>query len=437
MSDMKNLLAPIGNVPEGKSSGKLAEQRAEYVEMAAEEKALIVETELDKADAEVATDLEQVSAEIENLASSEGASFDLQRVINVWFERAEQKFAAGEVTRRAAVELNIDSAATYGTIPDKIVQMFINSAETKATGMAKLEVAKALDQATGVAGSISKDDNVKAAEIEEKATEILANWGKNASAIDFLFKRLFNKVLNRVLDYQTRLSMIGQDLAKKSVMLDRVSASLRARRDMVKKDLLQTCINGLALEAIIDDTRAELKSLEKELSNAKGADRGPLNELVKDQQAFLQILIKRLIDLKSFAVKEIGLYSIIGTIHASVAVIRADVEFTRTNLIAALGLQLGLVVDIVSALRIAKASQDVRRAEADASASVGVAADALQAAANSALLDVQTTMRSLEATIAAASRGIKNTRDNMDKVEVMQRETEVRLGQLVADLGNA
>ncbi|KKT82336.1 MAG: ECF subfamily RNA polymerase sigma-70 factor, partial [Microgenomates group bacterium GW2011_GWC1_44_9] len=44
MSDMKNLLAPIGNVPEGKSSGKLAEQRAEYVEMAAEEKALIVET---------------------------------------------------------------------------------------------------------------------------------------------------------------------------------------------------------------------------------------------------------------------------------------------------------------------------------------------------------------------------------------------------------
>ena len=214
MSDMKNLLAPIGNVPEGKSSGKLAEQRAEYVEMAAEEKALIVETELDKADAEVATDLEQVSAEIENLASSEGASFDLQQVINVWFERAEQKFAAGEVTRRAAVELNIDSAATYGTIPDKIVQMFINSAETKATGMAKLEVAKALDQATGVAGSISKDDNVKAAEIEEKATEILANWGKNASAIDFLFKRLFNKVLNRVLDYQTRLSMIGQDSAR-------------------------------------------------------------------------------------------------------------------------------------------------------------------------------------------------------------------------------
>ena len=45
--------------------------------------------------------------------------------------------------------------------------------------------------------------------------------------------------------------------------------------------------------------------------------------------------------------------------------------------------------------------------------------------------------RLLVEVLAAASRGIKNTRDNMDKVEVMQRETEVRLGQLVADLGNA
>ncbi|KKU32580.1 hypothetical protein A3K29_05710 [Candidatus Collierbacteria bacterium RIFOXYB2_FULL_46_14] len=434
---MQILLAPLGNVPEGKSSASLAVQRADYVEQAAQGKAVIVKDELAKADDSVSTDLAMVESQIDDLANSEGNSFNLQNVINVWFDRQEQKYAVGEIARRAGVQLNIDSAATYGTIPDKIVQMFINSAETKATGMAKLEVAKALDQATGVAGSISKDDDVKAAEIEEKATQILKSWSENASAIDFLFKRLFTKVLNRVVSYQTRLGNVGNDLAQKSVMLDRVSASLRARRDMVKKDLLQTCVNGLALESIIADARVELKRLEKELKNAVGADRGPINELVKDQQTFLQILIKRLIDLKAFAVKEIGLYSIIGTIHASVAVIRADVEFTRTNLIAALGLQLGLVCDIVSALRIAKASQDVRHAEANASGAVGVAADALQKAANSALLDVQTTMRSLEATIAAASRGIQNTRDNMDKVEAMQIETEARLGQLVADLGNA
>lgn len=437
MSDMQNLLSPIGNVPQGKPSSNLATVRAEYVNNAADQKAEIVSTELAKVESSVAEDLGTVEAEIDNLAKSEGNSFKLDNVIASWFEKAEQKLASSEIAQRKAVKLNIDSAATYGTIPDKIVQMFINSAETKATGMAKLEVAKALDMATNVAGSISKDDNVKAAEIEEKATKVLKDWGNNANAIDFLFKRLFTKTLNRVLDYQTRLGNIGNDLAQKSVLLDRVSASLRARRDMVKKDLLQTCINGLALESIIVDARAELKRLEKQLAANQGADRGPINELVKDQQTYLQILIKRLIDLKGFAVKEIGLYSIIGTIHASVAVIRADVEFTRTNLIAALGLQLGLVCDIVSALRIAKASQDVRKAEAAASEQVGVATDALQTAANSALLDVQTTMRSLEATIAAASRGIKNTRDNMDKVEAMQRDTEARLGQLVADLGNA
>ena len=437
MSDMDNLFKQVGDIPEGESKANLAEERAKYTDKAADQKAVIVRNELVKVEKSIAEDLGTVDSEIDNLAKSEGNSFKLQNVINSWFAKQVQKLATGEIARRAAVELNIDSAATYGTIPDKIVQMFINSAETKATGMAKLEVAKALDQATGVAGNISKDDNVKAAEIEEKATRILKSWSENTSAIEFLFKRLFTKVLNRVLDYQTRLGNIGNDLAQKSVLLDRVSASLRARRDMVKNDLLQTCINGLALESIIADARAELKRLEKQLADAQGADRGPINELVKDQQTFLQILIKRLIDLKSFAVKEIGLYSIIGTIHASVAVIRADVEFTRTNLIAALGLQLGLVCDIVSALRIAKASQDVREAEAQASEAVGVASDALQGAANSALLDVQTTMRSLEATIVAASRGIKNTRDNMDKVQAMQRETETRLGQLVADFGNA
>lgn len=434
---MTNLFKQVGDVPEGESSGKLAVKRAEYVNSAVDKKAEIVHSEIVKIENSITGDLETVDSEIENLSISEGNSFDLQNVISSWFDKKVQKNATDEIVRRGGAELNIDSAATYGTIPDKIVAMFINSAETKATGMAKLEVAKALDQATGVAGNISKDDDVKAAEIEEKATKILKSWGENATILDLLFKKLFTKTLNRVLSYQTRLGNVGNDLAQKSVLLDRVSASLRARRDMVKADLLQTCINGLALEEIISDARDELARLEKQLARAVGADRGPINELVKDQQTFLQILIRRLIDLKSFAVKEIGLYSIIGTIHASVAVIRADVEFTRTNLLAALGLQLGLVVDIVSALRIAKASQDVRRAEADASESVGVAADALQTASNSALLDVQNTMRSLEATIAAASRGIKNTRDNMDKVQAMQRETESRLGQLVADFGNA
>jgi hypothetical protein len=142
-----------------------------------------------------------------------------------------------------------------------------------------------------------------------------------------------------------------------------------------------------------------------------------------------------LVDLKAFAVKLVGLYSVLGSVNNSVNIIRSDVEFTRTNLIATLGLQLGLVVDVVSTLRVAKATQDVRAAEARASEAVGVATSALDKASQDALLNVQSTMRSLETTITAAINGIKNTQDNMEKVAVMQRETEGRLSDMFTELG--
>lgn len=435
-SSKDNLFASIGQVPSGDASGASSEALANYAQGAATEKEILVQAELEKHEQEIGDQLDLANARAEALQAAEGDGFDLQDVIDGWF-LPDVKFARTEVAKRSAMNLTLDSAATFGTIPDKVVRMFVDSAETKATGEAKLVVAKVLDQATGVADEISGDGNVQAAQIEARASELIENWSKNKGILDALFHRLFNKVLNRVINYQTRLGNVGNDLAAKSALLDRVAASLRARQEMVKADLLQTCINGLALEAMIEKALNDLEELEAELKKTEGAARGPLNEIIKEQQAFVQVMIKRLVDLKGFAVKEIGLYSIIGTIRNSVAVIRADVEFTRTNLIAALGLQLGLVVDIVSALRVAKATRDVRRAEAQASEAVGTSAGVLQEAANEALLEVETTMRSLELTIGAAIRGIQNTRENMDRVQTMQRDTNARLGQLMTDMGNA
>jgi ribosomal protein S17E len=431
----QDLFADIGQVPTGEANASSSETLAEYTSAAATKKGTAVTQALEANEAKISKQLNLAVSRTQALQSDDGG-FNLQNIISGWFPE-KVKDAATAVTQRASTKLTIDSAATYGTIPDRIVAMFVKSAETEATGDVKLVIAEVLDQATGVANDISDDKNVQASQIEERAEKMLKKWGEEKAVLDRLFRRLFKKVLNRVVGYQTRLSSVGNDLAKKSVLLDQVAASLRARQQMVKDNLLETCINGLGLEAQIEHEQEVLGEMEFKLSQTVGSARGPLTQQISEQQAFVQIMIKRLVDLKSFAVKEIGLYSIIGTVRNSVAIIRADVEFTRTNLIAALGLQLGLVVDIVSTLRIAKATRDVRLAEAGASEQVGAATDALQAVSNEALLDIQTTMRSLELTIGAAIRGIQNTRENMDKVETMQKETNSHLGQMMTDMGNA
>jgi len=316
------------------------------------------------------------------------------------------------------------------------VRQFVDSAQSKATGEARLEVAKVLDEATGVADGIASDKSIQSTKIEQKAQKVLKHI-ENADKLARTFQKLFTKVLNRVQSYQSRLQNVGVDLAKKSVMLDSVSASIRARKQMVKDNLYEVCIAGMALEKILEREQQELLQLESGKDAAPIENRGPLAERVKEQQSLVQLSTKRLVDLKAFAVKLVGLYSVLGNVHNSVNIIRSDVEFTRTNLIATLGLQLGLVVDVVSTLRVAKATQNVRDAEARAAQSVGVATEALDKASQDALLNVQSTMNSLQVTIDAALRGIRNTQENMEKVQVMQQDTEKQLTDMFIELGSA
>ncbi len=376
-----------------------------------------------------------VDQRVSALTTQQHDVFSLEPIVEGWFpKKADQ--APALVAQRASLPITIESAASYGVVSDAIVRQFVESAHTKATGEARLEVAKVLDQATGVADGIAKDKDIQAEKIEKKAQKVLKHID-NAQRLARVFERLFTKVLNRVQNYQSRLQGIGVDLAKKSVMLDSVSASLRARKQLVKDNLYDVCVSGMALEQILQREHQKLLTMEAEKNAASPEGRGPLAEGIKEQQSLVQLSTKRLVDLKAFAVKLVGLYSVLGTVHNSVNVIRSDVEFTRTNLIATLGLQLGLVVDVVSTLRVAKATQDVRAAEARASEAVGVATQALEKASQDALLNVQSTMRSLEVTINAAINGIKNTRENMDKVATMQQETEGRLSDMFVELGNS
>jgi hypothetical protein len=432
MSD-QDLFAGIGTPPDADELVIEAQEKADLAEKAATEKAAAAEKELSSASADINNQLMIVDQRMTALTPQQHDVFSLQPVVDGWFpQKAAQ--APALVSQRAALPITIESAANYGVVSDALVRQFVDSAHTKATGDARLEVAKVLDQATGLANGIAKDDDIQADKIEKKALKVLKHI-QNANRLAKTFQKMFTKVLNRVQSYQTRLQGVGVDLAKKSVMLDSVSASLRARKQMVKDNLYDICISGMALEKILEREHNKLLALEAERDSTPVEQRGQLAERIREQQSLVQLSTKRLVDLKAFAVKLVGLYSVLGTVNNSVNIIRSDVEFTRTNLIATLGLQLGLVVDVVSTLRVAKATQDVRAAEARASEAVGVATSALEKASKDALLNVQSTMRSLETTIAAALSGIKNTQENMERVAAMQRETEGRLSDMFTELG--
>lgn len=435
MADEKELFASIGTPPDSDGFAEQAKLNAEKAQQSAQESEKTTSTEIAKANENIGKELMLVDERMHTLQPESHQVFSLQPIIDGWFPQGKEQ-APALIAQRAMLPITIESAANYGVVSDAVVRQFVDSAQSKATGEARLEVAKVLDEATGVADGIASDKSIQSTKIEQKAQKVLKHI-ENADKLARTFQKLFTKVLNRVQSYQSRLQNVGVDLAKKSVMLDSVSASIRARKQMVKDNLYEVCIAGMALEKILEREQQELLQLESGKDAAPIENRGPLAERVKEQQSLVQLSTKRLVDLKAFAVKLVGLYSVLGNVHNSVNIIRSDVEFTRTNLIATLGLQLGLVVDVVSTLRVAKATQNVRDAEARAAQSVGVATEALDKASQDALLNVQSTMNSLQVTIDAALRGIRNTQENMEKVQVMQQDTEKQLTDMFIELGSA
>lgn len=359
--------------------------------------------------------------------------FELRKVLEGWFTPVEDKNAKDLVLARKATQLNIENAANYGTVPDSVVGQFVNSAATKATGEARFEVARVLDTATGITRKIAEDKSISADEVSKKAQKLLKLW-HDAKVLDATFKQLFQKTLNRVVKYQDRLNSVGQDLAKKQVSLESISSSLVARQGLVKQCLYDTCISGMALESILEREKKTLADLEAKKNHDQETPPQVFAQKIQEQEALIEIITKRLVDEKAFAIKLIGLYSVLGNTRFNVAIVKADVVFTRTNLMATLGLQLGLVVDIISTLRISKAARDIREAEGNAAEKVGVASAALNDAGNQALVDISSTIRSLNATISSAVIGIKNTHDNMQRVQEMSAKADEEFGTLFSTM---
>ncbi|HLD51069.1 hypothetical protein A3K34_01905 [candidate division WWE3 bacterium RIFOXYC1_FULL_40_10] len=431
MLDPKNLFADIGN-PGKLTTAQDGEEAAEQAGVAAEIKAMKIKNELDNQEAQI----EQATALIVSRTQAIQENhelFDLHTVIFGWFPPDEVKKANALVDARKATALNIDSAASYGVVPDNVVAQFVNSAATRAAGQARLEVARVLDQATGVTRKIAEDESISADEVSKKAQKLLDKW-HDAQVLNALFNRLFKQTLNRVTDYQNRLAGVGNDLAKKQVTLETISASLYARQELVKRCLFDTCVSGLALVTILAQQHEVLHDLEVSKNKDRNSPPQVYAQRIQEQEALIEITTKRLVDIKAFAIKLIGLYSVLGNTRFNVAIIKADVVFTRTNLMATLGLQLGLVVDIISTLRISKAAGDIREAEAEAAEKVGVSTQALDEAGNKALTDVQTTIRSLRATVNAAVVGIKNTHANLQRVADMNTQAEKEFAELFATM---
>lgn len=408
------------------------ESAAQQVALAAEEKSARIAGALDEQDGEIEQAVALATRRVAAVAQNPRV-FDLSKIIKGWFNAVEAAGAQAQVILRARTNLTLESAAGYGTVPENIVNQFVNSAATEATARARMQIAQVLDQATGITRQVSEDDEINAEAVSEKAQKLLEVW-KNVVILNITYERLFRKTLNRVTSYQKRLARVGADLAGKQVTLERISSSLVARQSLVKKTLFETCVSGIALGQILEREENVLERLQNESNASEDMPAQAFAQRLQEQEALIQIITKRLVDLKAFAIKLIGLYSVLGNTRMNVAIIKADVVFTRTNLMATLGLQLGLVVDILATLRISEAAKDLREAEADASEQVGVASEALNQAANSALLEVETTIRSLRATIEAAVSGIENTHQNMERVEEMNRRAEDQFSDLFEQL---
>lgn len=434
-SDAKNPddpFADIGIPPQQPFGAKDGEQIAAAAENAVKAKAKRAAVILDEQQAMIDDEKKIIISRTERLLTNHQV-FDLQKIVDGWFIPVEIVKAVDEVARRKTTQLSIDTAASYGVVPDSVVGQFVNSAVTKATGEARLEVARVLDTATGITRKIAEDKSISADEVAKKAQKLLKVW-HDAKVLGTLFDRLFRRTLNRVVDYQNRLMVVGQDLAKKQVTLENVSSSLVARQLLVKSCLWETCVAGMALEEILERENNNLALLEAKKNTDQETPPQVYAQKIQEQQALIEIITKRLVDEKAFAIKLIGLYSVLGNTRFNVAVIKSDVVFTRTNLMATLGLQLGLVVDIIATLRIGKAASDIREAEADAADKVGVSSAALNEASNKVLVDISTTIRSLNATIQAAAMGIKNTHDNMQRVEDMSKKADEEFGTLFSTL---
>lgn len=431
---MSDLFDKIGTAPTPLEDANSALTQAKQLAKDVEQAKVITDQKLSEREQSIEETLTIAEQQLEAL--KQGADFDLWKIIKGRYPK-QVAYAQKEVAARSATMPSLNSIASFGTASTPVKQ-FIDSSQTKVEGEARLEIADVLDDLYGVSTAIANDKSVQGSEIKVKAEQVLTAYQNKKRFLSIYFKLLFGKTLNRVVDYRKRLWNNAEDLGAKSVQVDRIDASLLARQSLLRNDLLETCINGLALEKLLIEAQQEVVRLDKELNKEKdSAARTSLNSLLKAQRGLVQIMTKRLFNLKSSALEEINMDSLTDDTRIGFAVIKEDVDYSRTKVIAILGFMLGLVVEIVTGLRYAQSAKDVRTAKNNAVKKLAGSTEALQQVTNEILTDVDTSLEALDIMTQATVQGIQNNRENMARVVAMHQKTTARFNELLAKIGNA
>lgn len=431
---MSDLFDNISSAPKQLEDPSAALTQAKQLAGEVAQKAVVADQALTEREKSMDNAVALVEQQLEALRK--GSDFDLWKIIRGRYP-SKVKYAVEQVALRSASMPTLNTVASFGT--SKVdVAAFVNSSQTKAEGEARLQIADTLDVLYGVSNDIVEDKDVQGAEIKIKAEKMLAAYHAKKRYLSITFNWLFKKTLNRVVDYRKRLLDNAEDLGANSVQIDRIDASLLARQYLLRNELLETCINGLSLQNLMIEAQEELLRLEKaHVKETDPAARSSLNGQIKSQRGLVQIMVKRLFDLKSSALEEINMDSITDDTRIGFAIIKADVDYSRTKVIANLGFMLGLVVEIVTGLRYAQSAKDVRNAKNRAVEKLSGSAAILQQVTNDILTDVESGLKALDIMTQATVDGIQNNRENMARVVAMHEASNLRFNALLTKIGNA
>lgn len=384
--------------------------------------------------AEIATEI--VKADKQTTALNSGRDFDLAIILKGWYEPDVVEQALQQVLAQSTIVLTLSSAPKYGTMDDNTVREFINSKATKLAGDAKNRVARTLDKATGAARDIATDKTINVQNIEKEINKIKHTW-ENAKIMAAFFEQLHRKILNRVQSHQTVLFSVMEDLGGDSVLLDQVMAMIETRKQLILNSLYDTCVFGLSLKNMIATEKLKLADMERTMRGLSEEERGAWVNKVSAQKDLISIMTRRQIDLKILAVRQQAFFGVLSKTQGSVSAVQGDVEFSRTDLIAMLGITLNTIADIVSTVRASDAAEGVRKADADAQGNLNMNMSVLNEVTTRTLTNLSTAWDALLMAVDTQISAKQNSDKNFQLMLELVNDADAKLNTLQAKLGNA
>ncbi len=368
--------------------------------------------------------------EMLNALEEKSELFNLQDIIDGWFEPQLQTEALAKVEQQAKMELTRESASTYGVINSSVVHAMISESDVSTKSYP--QIYSVLDTLTSTTMDVASDDLIQGA--STKANEIVSTIN-SIKRLDRVFENFTNKVSNRVQKYQKRLQTSERNLAKQREELKTAIVSLVAQRDDVLDNLYDTCIYGMALEKMAKREMQTLTELQVQHDALPVEKRFQISAQLQEQQDIVKLSTKRLIDLKAFALKSMGLYNLFNASISAAHVIQSELIFAQTNVMYSLATQLHFLNNNLYTLRVAKSTQNLRNAELEASRQLANTTDMVQTVAENILTDLSTTLESVSITIEAAIATLTAGKENVNKVVAMQKESEHKMVEMVQKLG--